>query len=679
MSQQSTSSTIQSRIQSLVAKIESAEKAYYIDDAPLMSDAAFDAMMMDLKALEKENPDQILPYSPTQRVGGRVADGFVSVPHHKSMLSLENAYSSVDVKQFAKRCEAKLGQDLTWACEPKLDGLAISLRYQDGVLDQGLTRGDGAFGEDVTDNIKTIRSIPLRLTGKNYPRLLYVRGEVIIKRSDFKRLNQALAQKQGKTFANPRNAAAGSLRQHNSGVTAQRPLSFYAYACDAGDEKLPPSHLEQLSCLADWGLPTNPLIAKASSVERCQHYIDDLQAKRESLDYDIDGVVIKLDDTNGYDLLGQTSKFPRWAVAYKLSGDRVLAKVVSIESQVGRTGLITPVATIEPTLVAGVVIRQISCHNYAELQRKDIRVGDQVWIQRAGDVIPEIIEVDKQGRSQPLAIVEWPEFCPCCRQPLVKDSGGILLRCVAEDDCQAQLIGRLIHFASRKGLDIEGLGDRLVESLVRQKLIHSYVDLFKLDQTQLQSLPRMGEKSSKNLLAAINQVKQSTTWSRLLYALGIKEVGESTAKNLAQVFTDWRALANADESELLEVDDIGEVAAASILRYFMQPIHCQRLQALETLGFRCKLPSTSAHHQGPLSGEVIVITGQFAESRTVLSEQLQILGATMGQSVTKKTTVVLVGDAAGSKADKAKKLGITCVSETDYQGWLAEKVDQFQA
>ena len=640
--------------QALKEKIREYDYAYHVLASPLVDDAEYDDNYKMLKAIEAKRPEWVTPDSPTQRVAGTVAEGFTAVAHTQQMLSLENAYNEEDVAKFFSRVAEKTGQEPVVAIEPKLDGLAVSLHYERGLLVRGLTRGDGMVGEDITDNIRTIRSIPLQLAGEGYPDFLECRGEVFIKTDDFAALNARLQEKGLKPFVNARNAAAGSLRQHDSSVAAARPLSFYAYW--VGGEGLPSSHTERLAQAKAWHIPVNKKNRRIQGYADTWQAITELTAQRTRLPYAIDGVVVKCDDSSWHEVLGTTAKVPKWAVAYKFPAQREQALVEAIEVQVGRTGAVTPVAKLSPTLVDGAVISNVSLHNFSELARKDVRVGDTVVIQRAGDVIPEIVQVVTEKRPAESQAYPRTTHCPSCGTALVQVQDQVVWRCPNHEGCPDQILGAIKHFVSRPALNIDGLGERIIVQLITAGLVKNAADLYTLQYSQLHVLPRFAAKSARNLLESIEKSKK-TTLARLLYALGMREVGAQTAKNLAARYSSWQGLAEQSEEDLAQIKDIGPVAAQSIGDFFRQEKNRVFLDRLEAAGVEAKAAS-NAIKTGPLIGEAVVITGKFSQSRSALAEQLAALGAEMQTGVSKKTTICIVGEEAGSKKQKAEKLGV---------------------
>jgi DNA ligase (NAD+) len=650
------------RCNELREEIEQHNYNYYVLDAPTIPDADYDQLMNELVALETRYPALITPESPTQRVGAKPLAEFPEVNHIVPMLSLANAFDEDEMRAFDKRIREKLEADtVIYAGETKLDGLAVNLFYEKGKLVRGATRGDGATGEDVTLNIRTIKSVPLRLTG-NYPARMEVRGEVFISKTGFASLNKMQEQMGGKIFANPRNAAAGSLRQLDPGITAKRPLQFIAHGTGLFEGRnLPDKHTDILDQLKKWGLPVSPETRTVKGLQGCFEYYQEIGKRRSQLSYEIDGVVFKVNDLQQQKILGFISRAPRWAIAYKYPPAEVSTRVVDIEVQVGRTGALTPVARLEPVSVGGVTVTNATLHNEDEIKRKDIRIGDTVIIHRAGDVIPEVVSVIKDKRSRNSHVFHMPHKCPVCGSAVERVEGEAVIRCTAGLYCPAQQIQSIIHFASRRAMDIEGLGDKLVEQLVATGLINNVADLYLLTKEKLAELERMGEKSAANVLAALEKSKQ-TTLNRFLYALGIREVGEATARNLANYFGSLEAIMHASQAELEHVPDVGPVVAQHIVAFFSETHNRNIIKQLLKAGIQW--PSVKKPPQQPLTGKTIVITGTLdSMSRDEAKEQLQSLGAKVSGSVSKKTDYVIAGSDPGSKLDKATQLGVEILDE----------------
>lgn len=640
---------------------------YYVLDAPTIPDSEYDRMFRQLQDLEAKYPELKTPDSPTQRIGAAPLKSFKQVQHAMPMLSLENAFTEEELQAFDKRIRDRLKTDqiIEYACEPKLDGLAISLLYEDGVLVQAATRGDGTTGEDVTQNVKTIKSVPLHLRN-NYPKILEVRGEVVMSKAGFNKLNQTAAKKGEKIFANPRNAAAGSLRQLDSRITAKRPLVFYAYEIGQVIKgNIEDRHSNTLKKLKKYGIPIVPETAVVKGWEECLHYYKKIGKKRESLPIEIDGVVYKVDQSKLQKALGFVSRAPRWAIAHKFPAQEELTEVQAVEFQVGRTGALTPVARLKPVNVGGVVVSNATLHNMDEIERKDIRVGDFVIIRRAGDVIPEVVSVVKERRPQKTQKIKLPKHCPVCNSLIVRAEGEAITRCSGGLYCVAQRKEAIKHFASRKAMDIEGLGDKLVDQLVDEGLVNHVDGLYKLKLDQLANLERMAEKSAQNLLDALEKSKK-TTFARFLYALGVREVGEATARSLALYFKDLDSIINANEEDLQKVSDIGPVVAKHIYAFFRQKHNLEVIEALLKAGIHWPKIQMQKAAQ-PLAGKSVVLTGALASmTREEAKEKLQQLGAHVSSGVSKNTDLVVAGDAAGSKLNKALKLGVKVIDEDNF-------------
>lgn len=645
---------------------------YHSLDAPEISDAEFDKLFRRLREIEADHPEIVTGDSPTQRVGAIPLDAFSQVSHELPMLSLENAFGDDDMRDFDRRIRARLEIDaaIEYTCEPKIDGVAVSLLYQDGLLVQGATRGDGTTGEDITQNVRTIESVPLRLVGNDYPSRLEVRGEVYIARSTFARINREAEEAGDKIFANPRNAAAGSLRQLDSRLTAKRRLTMFSYSVGLFDGTLPDRHSEILARLKDWGLRVNPTVRVVSGVDGCLEYYSETLARRPQLDYEIDGVVFKVDRMDYQRELGMLTRTPRWAIAHKFPAEEGQTVLRDVEFQVGRTGAITPVARLEPVRVGGVTISNATLHNMDEVRRLGLSIGDTVVIQRAGDVIPKVVSVIESERPRYARSIELPSHCPACGSEIVQPEGEVIARCSGGLVCAAQRKESIRHFASRLALDIEGLGDKLVELLVEEDLVSSPADLFRLTQDQLVALPRMGEKSAVNLLAALESSKE-TTMARFIYALGIQSVGETTARNLAVHFGDFSKLRSADVETLQAVPDIGPIVAEEIATFFAQQENESVITELLDAGIRWKQEARAANPDA-LAGETWVLTGTLSQlTRSDAKAKLQSLGAKVAGSVSKNTSCVVAGDAAGSKLTKAQELGVTVMDEDAFVALLA--------
>ncbi|WP_297388587.1 NAD-dependent DNA ligase LigA [Acidiferrobacter sp.] len=642
---------------------------YYVLDDPEISDADYDRLFAELVELERARPDLARPDSPTQRVGTRPSTAFAPVVHGQAMLSLANVFSEQELADFDRRVRERLGHDdVIYVAEPKFDGLAVSLRYEDGLLVRAATRGDGATGEDVTANVRTIRSCPLRLQGAAPPRVLEVRGEIYMPRDGFLRLNAAQRAQGGKPFANPRNAAAGSLRQLDPAISAQRPLRLFCYGTGEWSGGTPPRSQEQLlAMLADFGLPVNPERRVVTGYGGCLGYYEDLGRRRARLAYEIDGVVYKVNDVAEQRLLGELSRTPRWAVAHKFPSEEAVTQVERIDVQVGRTGALTPVAVLAPVAVGGVMVSHATLHNPDELARKDVRIGDSVSVRRAGDVIPEIVGVVLDLRPRDAQPFSFPDHCPVCGSPVVRDQ-GVVARCAGGLVCQAQRRQTIRHFASRRAMDIEGVGDKLVEQLVESGLVETVADLFKLTASDLAGLERMGERSAAKVTQAI-AASRATTLPRFLYALGIPEVGEATARALARHFASLEALMAADEHELTAVPDVGPVVAHAIAVFFAEPHNRAVITGLKAAGVHW--PALERPGRGPLSGKTVVLTGTLEDmTREEARAALEGLGAKVSSSVSPRTDYVVAGRDPGSKVKRAEEYGVPVIDEQGLRAWL---------
>ena len=639
--------------------------AYHSLDAPEVSDFEFDALFRTLKALESDHPELITKDSPTQRVGSTPLTTHAQVTHELPMLSLDNAFSEQDIVDFEKRIAARLNisESIEFACEPKIDGVAVSLMYEDGRLLRGATRGDGTTGEDITQNVRTIESIPLRLLGDDYPSRLEVRGEIYFPRSAFEKMN-ALAEARGeRAFANPRNAAAGSLRQLDARLTAERKLSMFCYSVGLVEgSQLSERHSEIIQRLKNWGLRTNPLIEVRTGAKGCSNFFADICNQRDALDYDIDGVVFKVDRMQLQAELGVLTRTPRWAMAHKFPPEEGTSILWDVEFQIGRTGAITPVARIEPVKVGGVTISNVTLHNMDEVERLNLMVGDSVVIHRAGDVIPKVVSVLVNRRPPDARRIVLPSECPACGSDIVREE--VIAKCINGRDCPGQRKEAIRHFASRLGMDIEGLGEKLVDQLVEVTLIETPADLFELTKEQLVELERMGSKSADNLLVALENSKE-TTLPRFIYSLGIEEVGESTAKSLADYFRDLAPLRNSSIDDFQSISDIGPIVAENIFRFIHDEDNKQLIERLIACGVHWETEIERELDQ-VLEGQTCVLTGSLSSlTRNEAKVSLQSLGAKVAGSVSVKTTFVVAGDAAGSKLAKAQALGVKIVTEDE--------------
>ncbi len=671
MTSSSASKKIATTIAELRAQLNAYSHAYHALDAPIVPDAEYDRLYRELQALEEANPDLVTKDSPTQRVGEAPVSGLKEVQHERAMLSLDNAFDEESFRAFFKRVCERLELDeseaatLEFAAEPKLDGAAISLLYENGLLVRAATRGDGATGEDVTHSVRTIRTIPLGLQGDDWPQKLEVRGEIFMDRAGFDAYNAAALSAGEKTFVNPRNAASGSLRQLDPKLTAKRPLDFFAYSVgEVYGDWLPSTHTQTLSRIGSWGIPINAESKLVAGPDACLAYYDRVAGRRARLAYDIDGVVFKVNSLDFQDQLGFVSRAPRWAIAHKFPAQEELTELIDVEFQVGRTGAITPVARLKPVFVGGVTVSNATLHNIDELERKDLRVGDTVVVRRAGDVIPQIVQSIPDRRKSGAKKIVLPERCPVCDSEVVRVEGEAVARCTGGRNCKAQVKETILHFASRGALDIEGLGTELVAQLVEEGAFKSAADVFRLKQEALETRDRMGEKSAKKLIASIESSK-STSFPRFLYGLGIKGVGQATAKNLARELMTLEKVMDASVEELELIDDIGPIVAANIVEFFSEPEGRELATSLVDLGLHWETINPADKASLPLAGKKVVLTGSLESmTRQEATELLEKLGATVTSSVSKKTDLVIYGAKAGSKLEKARKLGVTCEAES---------------
>ncbi len=663
--------SVKKRIEYLVDEINRQNYNYHVLDQIELTDSEFDALFSELKALEAQYPDLCLPNSPTQKVGGTILKSFNEITHEMPMLSLDNAFNEEDVQKFAERISDKLTKselaDLTYWAEPKLDGLAISILYENGIFIRAATRGDGIQGEDVTENVKTIKSIPLMLKGA-FPARLEVRGEAFMRRSVFDQLNSQRLKKKEKPFANPRNAAAGSIRQLDSKIAAERQLSFYAYGIGVIEDNPEEftAHSEALKGLESFGLPICPLNQSAQNVNELIAYQEKILAERDSLPYEIDGVVYKVDQYSLQEKLGFVARAPRFAIAHKFLAMEARTTVLEVDFQVGRTGVITPVARLDPVNVAGVVVSNATLHNEDEINRLQVMVGDEVMIRRAGDVIPQVVRVVLEHRSENVKPIVFPATCPVCDSPVERMEGEAIARCTGGFSCKAQRIERLKHFVSRKALDIDGLGEKWLEIFVNEGLVRDPADLYELQKAQLLELPRMGEKSADNALASIEKSKQQK-FSSFIYALGIREIGESTARVLANHYSSMDELRHETAENFQKIDDIGPVMANHLIEFFQSEANQSLLERLMNfIEIQYNAPKGNTEDL-PLNGETWVVTGTLVKfTRDSIKERLLALGAKVSGSVSKNTSALLAGEKAGSKLTKAEELGILVLSEDQF-------------
>lgn len=665
--------TIKNRVAELHAILEEHNHNYYVLNNPTISDAEYDRLFRELADIEQQHPELLTTDSPTQRVGAAPLKQFAQIRHSHPMLSLQNAFAETDLTAFIKRIQDKLkiATEIAFVCEPKFDGVSVSLRYLNGVLQHGATRGDGTVGEDITQNIKTIGAVPLKLRGKKIPEILEVRGEVYIAKKDFTEFNLQAEKKGEKTFVNPRNAASGSLRQLDSKITATRPLNIFCYAvAELQGVAWPENHDEVLRLLAKWGFRINPEIAVVKGITGCVEYYKKMLVKRNELPYEIDGVVYKVNSFALQDKLGAVSRAPRWAIAHKFPAQEEITQVVAIEFQVGRTGAVTPVARLQSVFVGGATVSNATLHNIEEITRKDVRVGDTVVIRRAGDVIPELVTVIKEKRPADTKPVQLPLKCPVCGSDVIKPEGEAVARCSGGLFCEAQRKEIIKHFASKSALDIDGLGDKLVEQLVVRGIIAHIPDIYKLTVADLKDLERMGEKSAQNLISALEKSKK-TTLVRFLYGLGIREVGVATAKNLVRHFGSLAKLKTATIEELENVPDVGPIVALNIVTFFQQSHNLEVIAELQKLGVHWDEVAPTVAENLPFSGKTFVLTGTLETlTREQAKELIEENGGKVSASVSKATSYVVVGANPGSKYNKAKQLDIIILSEQDFLNLL---------
>ncbi|AWP32119.1 DNA ligase (NAD(+)) LigA [Pantoea vagans] len=663
--------SVQDHITELRTTLRHHEYLYHVMDAPEVPDAEYDRLMRELRQLEEEHPDLITPDSPTQRVGAAPLTVFEQVRHEVPMLSLDNAFDEATFMAFNKRVQDRLKniEDITYCCELKLDGAAVSLMYENGLLVQAATRGDGTTGENITANVRTIRAIPLRLKGDNIPARLEVRGEVFMTQRGFEKLNEEARRTDGKVFANPRNAAAGSLRQLDPRITAKRPLTFFCYGfglLEGGE--MPHSHMERLQQFKAWGLPVSDRIKRVHNAEEALAFYREIEQQRPNLGFDIDGVVIKVDSQALQEQLGFVARAPRWAIAFKFPAQEQLTWVRDVEFQVGRTGAITPVARLEPVQVAGVIVSNATLHNADEIERLGLRIGDRVVIRRAGDVIPQVVNVVIAERPEETREVVFPAHCPVCGSEVERVEGESVTRCTGGLICGAQRKEALKHFVSRRALDVDGMGDKIIDQLVEKEYVSTPADLFRLTAGKLTGLDRMGPKSAQNVVDALEKAK-STTLARFLYALGIREVGEATAANLANHFGELQKVMDADLEALIAVPDVGKVVATHVRNFMEEESNREVIRQLtEEIGIHWPqvVVVKAEEIDSPFAGKTVVLTGSLSQmNRDDAKAQLVALGAKVSGSVSKKTDLLIAGEAAGSKLAKAQELGIEVIDEAE--------------
>lgn len=663
--------SVQEQIAALSTTLRHHEYLYHVMDAPEVPDAEYDRLMNQLRELERAHPDLITPDSPTQRVGAAPLTAFEQVRHEVPMLSLDNTFDEAGFRAFNKRVQDRLksSDELTYCCELKLDGLAVSLLYENGLLVRAATRGDGTTGENITANVRTVRAIPLRLQGDNIPARLEVRGEVFMTESGFEKLNEEARRTGGKVFANPRNAAAGSLRQLDPRITARRPLTFFCYGfglLEGGE--IPASHWERLQQFKAWGLPVSERIKRVHTADEALAFYHHIEQERPALGFDIDGVVIKVDSQALQERLGFVARAPRWAIAFKFPAQEQLTVVRDVEFQVGRTGAITPVARLEPVQVAGVIVSNATLHNADEIARLGLRIGDRVAIRRAGDVIPQVVSVVESGRPADAREIVFPQHCPVCGSDVERVEGEAVTRCTGGLICGAQRKEALKHFVSRRAMDVDGMGDKIIDQLVEKEYVKTPADLFHLTAGKLTGLDRMGPKSAQNVVAALEKAKL-TTLPRFLYALGIREVGEATAANLARHFGELERVMDADLDALIAVPDVGKVVAAHVRNFMEEESNREVIRELtEEIGIHWPAVAVIKAEEidSPFAGKTVVLTGSLSQmNRDDAKARLAALGAKVSGSVSKKTDLLIAGEAAGSKLAKAQELGIPVIDEAE--------------
>lgn len=663
--------SVQEQIAALSTTLRHHEYLYHVMDAPEVPDAEYDRLMNQLRELERAYPDLITPDSPTQRVGAAPLTAFEQVRHEVPMLSLDNTFDEAGFRAFNKRVQDRLksSDELTYCCELKLDGLAVSLLYENGLLVRAATRGDGTTGENITANVRTVRAIPLRLRGDNIPARLEVRGEVFMTESGFEKLNEEARRTGGKVFANPRNAAAGSLRQLDPRITARRPLTFFCYGfglLEGGE--IPASHWERLQQFKAWGLPVSERIKRVHTADEALAFYHHIEQERPELGFDIDGVVIKVDSQALQERLGFVARAPRWAIAFKFPAQEQLTVVRDVEFQVGRTGAITPVARLEPVQVAGVMVSNATLHNADEIARLGLRIGDRVAIRRAGDVIPQVVSVVESDRPADAREIVFPQHCPVCGSDVERVEGEAVTRCTGGLICGAQRKEALKHFVSRRAMDVDGMGDKIIDQLVEKEYVKTPADLFRLTAGKLTGLDRMGPKSAQNVVAALEKAKL-TTLPRFLYALGIREVGEATAANLARHFGELERVMNADLDALIAVPDVGKVVAAHVRNFMEEESNREVIRELtEEIGIHWPAVAVIKAEEidSPFAGKTVVLTGSLSQmNRDDAKARLAALGAKVSGSVSKKTDLLIAGEAAGSKLAKAQELGIPVIDEAE--------------
>ncbi|EPJ46674.1 MAG: DNA ligase [Osedax symbiont Rs1] len=662
-------------IQQLSDQLDLHNYRYHVLDEPSIPDAHYDKLFKQLQAWEQANPELVSPQSPTQRVGAKPINGFSQITHEMPMLSLDNVFNGEELTDYSQRIKERLGlsdeQSIEYACEPKLDGIAVSLLYENGLLIRGATRGDGTTGEDITHNVRTIASIPLKLRGSGYPDKLEVRGEIYMLKAGFVAMNEQAAKIGDKLFVNPRNAAAGSIRQLDPKITARRPLEMCCYSVGVVEGgEIPDEHIATLELLQSWGLKINPHLSKAQNIGDKISYIDTMQKLRDQLPYEIDGLVFKVNNYHLQQRLGFISRAPRWAIAYKFPAQEALTEVENVEFQVGRTGAITPVARLKPVFVGGVTVSNATLHNMDEIQRLGLQVKDTVVVHRAGDVIPKVVRVILEQRPADAYAVEFPTQCPVCQAEIVRIAGEVVSRCSGGLACAAQRKEALVHYVSKKALDIDGLGEKLIDTLVSKEMVAKFDDIYHLSKSNLMRLERMGDKSVDKLLQTIERTKQ-TSLARFIYALGIREVGEATARNLAREFGYLDRVMTASVERLEQVSDVGPIVAKHLASFFSQAQNLAVIDSLRTAGVNWPEAEPIAEAELSLANKVYVLTGTLEQmGRAEAKAHLQELGAKVAGSVSKKTDCVVAGTAAGSKLTKAQDLGVEILTEVEFIAFL---------
>lgn len=661
-------SDLEKRVAVLRATLDNYNYQYYVLDNPTVPDAEYDRLLRELQQLESEHPELVSVDSPTQRVGAKPDNGFEEVTHELPMLSLDNAMTNDELVSFDKRIKDRLktSESIEYVCEPKLDGLAVSLLYEKGRLVRGATRGDGTIGENITLNVRTIRAIPLKLRGKQIPERIEIRGEVFMPKAVFESLNEEAREQGSKTFANPRNAAAGSLRQLDPSITAKRKLSFYAYSMGlvSDDFELADTHFARLEQIKDFGLPISNEIKVVKGAEGCQQFHQSILQKRNQLSYEIDGVVNKVNSIELQEELGFVARAPRWAIAHKFPAQEEMTQLLGVDFQVGRTGALTPVARLNPVSVGGVTVSNATLHNMDEIARLDARIGDTVIIRRAGDVIPQVVSVILEKRPSDAEKILTPTNCPVCDSPVERTEGEAVIRCTGGLVCSAQRNESIKHFASRKAMDIDGLGDKLVEIFAEKGMVKSISDLYRLKASDIAALERMGDKSAENLISALQKSK-STSLPKFLYSLGIREVGEVTARNIAHHFLTLDAIIQASQEELESVPDVGPIVAHHIRAFFDNEENIEQINELKELGVNWPAIEKKSDDELPLKGKTYVITGTLEGiSRGEAKSKLEALGAKVSGSVSSKTTALIAGASAGSKLKKAQELGVEVLDQS---------------